>query len=69
MKKRNEEILVQHLIHDNNHHYKLSFNIHRVSVGLLESKGLKKSEVYSLVIHNHLIMRRTLRSFADTGLN
>ena len=51
MKKRNEEILIQHLIHNNNHHYKLSINVHRVGVGLLERKGLKESEVYILLIH------------------
>ena len=31
------------MIHENNHHYKLSINPHRVGVVLLERKDVKKS--------------------------
>ena len=47
-----KKLLIQHLIHDNNHHYKLSIYAHWVGVVLLERKELKKSGVYSLQKNN-----------------
>ena len=38
-----KKLLVQHLIHDDNHHYKLSINPHKVGVVLLERRDLKRA--------------------------
>ena len=53
---------MQHLIHDD-HYYKLSINLHRVGVVLLEGKDLKKSGfIYHLDCKIILIMKRMLRN-------
>ena len=38
-----KKLSIQHLIHDKNHHYKLSINPHCVGVVLLERKDLKRA--------------------------
>ena len=40
---------MQHLIHSNDHHYKVSFNPPTVGVVLLGRKDLKESRAYSLL--------------------
>ena len=52
---------MQHLIHDD-HYYKLSINLHRVGVVLLEGKDLKKSGfIYHLDCKIILIMNRMFK--------
>ena len=56
------KLLIQHLIHDDDHYYKLSINLHRVGVVLLERKDLKKSEfIYHLDCKIILIMNRMFK--------
>ena len=56
------KLLIQHLIHDDDHYYKLSINLHRVGVVLLEGKDLKKSEfIYHLDCKIILIMNRMFK--------
>ena len=56
------KLLIQHLIHDNNH-YKLPINPRRVGVVLLKRRGLKENETYSLsgLPEIILIVKRTLK--------
>ena len=44
-----KKLLIQHLIHDDNHHYNLSINPHKLSVVLLEGRDLKEGGVYLLL--------------------
>ena len=56
------KLLIQHLIHDDDHYHKLSINLHRVGVVLLERKDLKKSGfIYHLDCKIILIMNRMFK--------
>ena len=58
-----KKLLIQHLIHDDNHYYKLSINPHKVGVVLLERKDLKKNGfTYYFDCKIILIMKRMLRN-------
>ena len=59
-----KKLLIQHLIHDYNHHCKPFINPHRVGVVLLERKDLKVDGVYLFVG-----LPKTLRSFTYRGRN
>ena len=58
-----KKLLIQHLIHDDNHHYNLSINPHKLSVVLPDERDLKEGGVYLLLGLPKiiLIMEETLK--------